>query len=122
MCIRDRVYGDAPQPRGADGRWGGLTEDSPTGRGIKSAYGKSMFMVEQILEDLHQSPAGKQWGIIILRYSNPVAAHPSGRIGEDPTRPPNNVGGWPACCSLSAAAPLVVFLCFFYHSFGGCRR
>ena len=50
------VYGDAPQPRGEDGRWGGLTEESPTGHGIKNPYGKSMFMVEQALEDLHKSP------------------------------------------------------------------
>ena len=103
------VYGDAPQPRGEDGRWGGLTEESPTGHGIKNPYGKSMFMVEQALEDLHKSPAGKSWGIIILRYFHPVAAHHSGRIGEDPTRPPNNLLPYVAQVAVGRREFLTVF-------------
>ena len=38
-----------------------------------------------------RSPAGAAWGICVLRYFNPVGAHPSGEIGEDPNGPPNNL-------------------------------
>uniref|UniRef100_A0A7S1U657 UDP-glucose 4-epimerase n=2 Tax=Phaeomonas parva TaxID=124430 RepID=A0A7S1U657_9STRA len=48
-------------------------------------------MIEEILRDLSNSPDGKEWSISILRYFNPVGAHPSGRIGEDPNGPPNNL-------------------------------
>jgi len=52
-------------------------------------YGHSKRMVEQMLEDL--SVADKQWNIALLRYFNPVGAHPSGDIGEDPNGTPNNL-------------------------------
>jgi UDP-glucose 4-epimerase len=52
-------------------------------------YGHSKRMVEQILEDL--SVADKNWNIALLRYFNPVGAHPSGEIGEDPNGIPNNL-------------------------------
>ena len=54
-----------------------------------SPYGRSKLMVEEILRDLAQSEPG--WRLILLRYFNPVGAHPSGRIGEDPTGIPNNL-------------------------------
>jgi UDP-glucose 4-epimerase len=52
-------------------------------------YGRSKLMIEQILGDLHRSDP--QWSISILRYFNPVGAHPSGEIGEDPNGIPNNL-------------------------------
>jgi UDP-glucose 4-epimerase len=52
-------------------------------------YGRSKLMVEEILRDLAQSEPG--WRLILLRYFNPVGAHPSGRIGEDPNGIPNNL-------------------------------
>lgn len=52
-------------------------------------YGRSKLMVEEILQDLHSSTPG--WHISILRYFNPVGAHPSGLIGEDPQGAPNNL-------------------------------
>jgi UDP-glucose 4-epimerase len=54
-----------------------------------SPYGRSKLMVEEILRDLAHSEPG--WRLILLRYFNPVGAHPSGRIGEDPTGIPNNL-------------------------------
>lgn len=52
-------------------------------------YGRTKLMIEEILQDLYQSnPA---WNIAILRYFNPVGAHPSGLIGEDPNGIPNNL-------------------------------
>jgi len=82
------VYGSAPLPET------GFAEDTQVGVGITNAYGASKFMIERILEDLHASPdeAGdKAWTIAILRYFNPVGAHSSGRIGEDPQGIPNNL-------------------------------
>jgi len=52
-------------------------------------YGRTKQMIEQMLMDLAQSNAG--WSVAILRYFNPVGAHESGRIGEDPSGIPNNL-------------------------------
>lgn len=76
------VYGNAPIP---------YTETSPVGNGITNPYGRTKFMIEEILRDIHASPSGKEWSFELLRYFNPVGAHPSGRIGEDPSGIPNNL-------------------------------
>nr|WP_321269478.1 UDP-glucose 4-epimerase GalE [uncultured Tolumonas sp.] len=52
-------------------------------------YGRSKLMVEEILRDV--SKADPRWGIVLLRYFNPVGAHPSGTMGEDPNGIPNNL-------------------------------
>lgn len=62
-------------------------EDSP--RAATNPYGRSKLMVEDILADLHQAEPG--WRIARLRYFNPVGAHESGLIGEDPCGVPNNL-------------------------------
>lgn len=66
-----------------------LTELSQTGVGITNPYGQTKFMIEQILRDL--SIADKTLEITLLRYFNPVGAHASGLIGEDPSGLPNNL-------------------------------
>uniref|UniRef100_A0A915NZ20 UDP-glucose 4-epimerase n=3 Tax=Meloidogyne TaxID=189290 RepID=A0A915NZ20_9BILA len=66
-----------------------LTEESRVGLGITNPYGQTKFMVERILMDLKR--AEQDWKISILRYFNPVGAHPSGLIGEDPQGIPNNL-------------------------------
>jgi UDP-glucose 4-epimerase len=57
--------------------------------GATNPYGHSKLMIEEILRNLCVSD--NQWGIAILRYFNPIGAHPSGRIGEDPNGIPNNL-------------------------------
>lgn len=65
-----------------------ITEDAPTGN-TASPYGTSKYMVERCLSDLcHSDPS---WSISLLRYFNPVGAHPSGLMGEDPQGIPNNL-------------------------------
>ncbi|GAA0783988.1 MULTISPECIES: UDP-glucose 4-epimerase GalE [Pseudomonadati] len=64
-----------------------ITEEFPTG--ATSPYGQSKLMVEHILADLYRSDP--QWNIACLRYFNPVGAHDSGLIGEDPNDIPNNL-------------------------------
>jgi len=66
-----------------------LTEDHPTGQGCTNPYGKSKYFVEEILKDV--CSADKDMRVISLRYFNPVGAHPSGDIGEDPAGLPNNL-------------------------------
>jgi len=62
-------------------------EDYP--RSATNPYGQSKLMIEHVLEDLHQSDP--EWNIVMLRYFNPVGAHASGLIGEDPSGIPNNL-------------------------------
>ena len=64
-----------------------ITETSP--RSCTNPYGQSKLMVEYILEDL--ANADSNWNLIVLRYFNPVGAHESGKIGEDPNGIPNNL-------------------------------
>ena len=67
-----------------------ITENFPTS--ATNPYGQSKLMVEEILQDFHGSVADQnEWGISILRYFNPVGAHVSGQIGEDPNGIPNNL-------------------------------
>lgn len=55
-----------------------------------SPYGRTKLFVEEMLRDLHASDP-ERWNILILRYFNPIGAHPSGRMGEDPQGIPNNL-------------------------------
>ena len=65
-----------------------ITEECKVG-GTTNPYGTSKLMVEQILQDLYKSD--NDWNIAILRYFNPVGAHESGLIGEDPKGVPANL-------------------------------
>lgn len=66
-----------------------VSENDITGIGLTNPYGKTKYFIEQILKDLYNSD--NTWSIIILRYFNPVGAHKSGLIGEDPLDIPNNL-------------------------------
>jgi UDP-glucose 4-epimerase len=70
-------------------------------------YGRSKLMVEEILRDLADSDGA--WAIDLLRYFNPVGAHPSGRIGEDPNGIPNNLMPYVAQVAVGKLAELQVF-------------
>lgn len=65
-----------------------LTEDCPTGKPT-NPYGRTKLMIEELLQDLVR--ADQRWSVALLRYFNPVGAHPSGLIGEDPRGTPNNL-------------------------------
>jgi UDP-glucose 4-epimerase len=64
-----------------------LTEELPLS--TTNPYGSTKLMIEQMLKDIHNSDAA--WSIALLRYFNPIGAHESGRIGEDPNGIPNNL-------------------------------
>ena len=65
-----------------------ITEECPKGTPT-NPYGWTKWMIEQILTDLHT--ADPEWNVILLRYFNPIGAHKSGLIGEDPKGIPNNL-------------------------------
>lgn len=64
-----------------------IKEDFPLS--VTNPYGRTKLIIENLLEDLYVSD--NSWNIIILRYFNPVGAHKSGKIGEDPKNIPNNL-------------------------------
>ena len=82
-----------------------ITEDFPLS--ATNPYGRSKLMIEEILRDLYISDT--TWKIILLRYFNPVGAHPSGLIGEDPDGIPNNLMPYITQTAVGQLACLSVF-------------
>jgi UDP-glucose 4-epimerase len=83
-----------------------ITEDCPKGK-ITNPYGQTKSMLEQILMDLHVSDP--EWNVILLRYFNPIGAHESGMIGEDPKGIPNNLVPYIAQVAVGKLEALGVF-------------
>ncbi|NLG00628.1 MAG: UDP-glucose 4-epimerase GalE [Lentisphaerae bacterium] len=83
-----------------------IREDFPT-PGATNPYGWSKLMMEQIFRDVQK--ADPEWNIILLRYFNPIGAHPSGRIGEDPAGIPNNLLPFVAQVAVGRRPSLTVF-------------
>jgi len=83
-----------------------ITENSPTGA-TTNPYGRSKFMVEECFSDLFD--AENDWSITLLRYFNPVGAHPSGTMGEDPQGIPNNLMPFIAQVAVGRRDSLSVF-------------
>jgi UDP-glucose 4-epimerase len=73
-----------------------ITEAAPIR--TTNPYGATKAMVEQVLRDL--AAADSRWSVVSLRYFNPIGAHPSGEIGEDPNDIPNNL--FPCVCQVAA--------------------
>ncbi len=83
-----------------------ITEDTPTG-GTTNPYGTTKLYIEQILKDTYKSD--NTWDICILRYFNPVGAHESGLIGEEPKGIPNNLMPYVARVAAGTLKELSVF-------------
>lgn len=75
------VYGDTGETE--------FTEDMPTGVKIANPYGKTKYMIEEILKDV--TVMDDKFEVVVLRYFNPIGAHSSGLLGEDPNDIPNNL-------------------------------
>lgn len=82
-----------------------VTEDGKTGP--TNPYGRTKLFIEEILKDLARSDDG--WRVVNLRYFNPVGAHPSGQIGEDPNGIPNNLFPFVAQVAVGRREKLMVF-------------
>ncbi|XP_044736570.1 UDP-glucose 4-epimerase-like [Chrysoperla carnea] len=83
-----------------------ITEEHKTGS-ITNVYGRTKYFIEEMLKDV--SIADKNWNIIALRYFNPVGAHPSGLIGEDPTKPFTNLMPFIAQVAIGKKPKLTIF-------------
>lgn len=81
------------------------TEDAPTS--VINPYGRTKLMCEEILQDLNQSDS--RWNVIALRYFNPVGAHASGLIGEDPQGVPANLMPFIAQVAVGRRPELTIF-------------
>ena len=92
------VYGDPAQIP--------ITESCPKGQPT-NPYGRTKSMLEQMLTDIHT--ADPQWNVILLRYFNPIGAHKSGLIGEDPMGIPNNLLPYIAQVAVGRRACLGIF-------------
>ena len=84
-----------------------LDESQPSGTGITNPYGWTKAMNEQIIRDVQASRPELE--AILLRYFNPVGAHPSGRIGEDPSGIPNNLMPFVSQVAIGRRDHLAVF-------------
>lgn len=82
-----------------------IREDFPLS--ATNPYGRSKLMIEEILRDLHVADAS--WNVVLLRYFNPVGAHASGRIGEDPNGIPNNLMPYVSQVAIGKLKELSVF-------------
>lgn len=92
------VYGmDNPSP---------LDETMPVGA-VTNPYGRTKFMIECILQDLCASD--NDWSVVLLRYFNPIGAHESGRIGENPNGIPNNLMPYVSQVAVGKLKQLSVF-------------
>lgn len=91
------VYGNNPIP---------YKEDMITGD-VSSPYGRTKHFIEQILGDVYRSD--DQWSISLLRYFNPIGAHESGLIGEDPNGIPNNLMPYISRVAIGKLEKLTVF-------------
>lgn len=83
-----------------------ITEECPKGK-ITNPYGQTKSMLEQILTDLNVGDP--EWNVILLRYFNPIGAHKSGLIGEDPKGIPNNLVPYIAKVAVGKLPQLGVF-------------
>ncbi|MCH5157637.1 MAG: UDP-glucose 4-epimerase GalE [Clostridiales bacterium] len=83
-----------------------LTEQSKTG-GTTNPYGTSKYFQEIMLNDIYKSD--NEWTVVLLRYFNPVGAHESGLIGEDPQGIPNNLTPYIAKVAIGALKEVGVF-------------
>ena len=81
--------------------------DEGAGLGPTNPYGRTKLMIEEILRDLQI--ADPEWNIMLLRYFNPIGAHVSGLIGEDPRGIPNNLLPFVAQVAVGRRAELAVF-------------
>ncbi len=84
-----------------------LSEESPTGIDLANPYGKTKRMIEEILHDAAAADAGLR--AVSLRYFNPVGAHRSGRIGEDPSGIPNNLMPYVARVAVGSLERIGIF-------------
>jgi UDP-glucose 4-epimerase len=102
--VRRLIFSSSATVYGAPDR---LPIDEHASLKATNPYGRSKLMIEEILRDL--ADADDRWAIALLRYFNPVGAHPSGLIGEDPKGTPNNLAPYITQVALGVRPVLSIF-------------
>lgn len=97
-----------------------VSEDSPIAQ-AHSPYGQTKQMCEQMIDDCVKAPAG-QLRAVLLRYFNPIGAHPSGRIGELPLGPPENLVPYITQSAAGIRGPITIFGSDYNTPDGTCVR
>ena len=92
----------------------------PTGQGITNPYGKTKYMIEEILKDICAS--NPKFSAIALRYFNPIGNHPSGLLGEDPSGTPNNLMPYVMKVAAGKLKELSIYGNDYNTPDGTCRR
>ncbi|EET60072.1 UDP-glucose 4-epimerase [Marvinbryantia formatexigens DSM 14469] len=103
--VKDIVFSSSATVYG-DPAFVPITEECPKGK-ITNPYGQTKGMLEQVLTDLNV--ADPEWNVVLLRYFNPIGAHESGLIGEDPKGIPNNLVPYIAQVAVGKLQALGVF-------------
>lgn len=106
------VYGDQGEKR--------CSEEMETGRGLTNPYGRTKYMIEEILKDT--AVANPKFRATILRYFNPIGAHKSGLLGEDPNDRPNNLMPIIMKVATGEISELTIFGNDYETADGTCRR
>lgn len=106
------VYGDSSEPK--------RIETMPTGQNIANPYGKTKYMIEEILKDV--CTANSEFSAVALRYFNPVGNHKSGLIGEDPNGIPNNLMPYVMKVATGELKELSIYGNDYNTKDGTCRR
>ena len=95
-----------------------ILEDFPLS--VTNPYGRTKLMLEEILTDIYK--ADSEWNVVLLRYFNPIGAHESGRMGEDPQGIPNNLMPYIAQVAVGRRDHLTVYGGDYPTQDGTCRR
>jgi len=106
------VYGDPGTPK--------YVETLPVGQNIPSPYGQTKYVIEQIIKDF--CVANPSFEVALLRYFNPIGAHESGQIGEDPLGTPNNLMPFIAQVASGKREKLSIFGNDYPTPDGTCKR
>lgn len=106
------VYGDPGTPK--------YVETMPVGQNISNPYGQTKYMIEQIIRDASTSNSSLE--VSLLRYFNPIGAHESGQIGEDPQGIPNNLMPFIAQVASGRRDKLTIFGNDYPTPDGTCKR
>ncbi len=102
--VKKLVFSSSATVYGASGNIP-ITEEASIG--ATNPYGRTKHMIEEILRDIYRSD--NEWSIALLRYFNPIGAHKTGRIGEDPNGIPNNLMPYIAQVAVGKRQQLQVF-------------
>jgi UDP-glucose 4-epimerase len=107
------VYGENVYP---------ISEESSIGEGLTNVYAHNKYNIETHITDISTTPAFQDFSFMVLRYFNPIGAHPSGLLGDNPKNIPNNLFPYILKVSIGELKELVIFGNDYDTEDGTCKR